>query len=110
MSSFTSSSSSSSVMFLMSPVLLRLGAFRELSLQVADEEEQETLVKKNKKKKEKLESGGEHGVEHWVMKRQKLRARKEEEAKKRKRTVFVGNLPVGCTKKVRSEHDEVTTQ
>lgn len=102
MSGFTSSSSSSVCDVLISPVLLRLGAFRELSLQVADEEEQETLVKKKKKKKkeEALESGGEHGVEHWVMKRQKLRARKEEEAKKRKRTVFVGNLPVGCTKKV----------
>lgn len=42
----------------------------------------------------------EKGVEHWVEKRQKKRARKEEEAQKRKRTVFVGNLPISCTKKV----------
>lgn len=39
------------------------------------------------------------------MKRQKLKARKEEEAIKGKRTVFVGNLPVGCTKKVQRERD-----
>lgn len=38
-------------------------------------------------------------MEQWVLKRQKLKARKVEEVMKRKRTVFVGNLPVGCTKK-----------
>lgn len=55
-----------------------------------------------KKKKEVPGQDGQKDTEHWVMKRQKLRVRKEEEAKKRKRTVFVGNLPVGCTKKVRT--------
>lgn len=82
------------------------GGFRELSLQFADEDErgQETPVKKKKKKKTP-EPGREIDVEHWVMKRQKLRARKEEEASKRKRTVFVGNLPVSCTKKVNREQD-----
>ncbi|XP_044045326.1 RNA-binding protein 34 isoform X1 [Siniperca chuatsi] len=71
---------------------------RESSLHNADEEErgQETPVKKKRKA---AEPGRENDVEHWVMKRQKLKARKEEEATKRKRTVFVGNLPVGCTKK-----------
>lgn len=84
------------------------GGFRELSLQFADEEErgQETPVKK-KKKAAAPEPGRENDVEHWVIKRQKLRARKEEEDRKRKRTVFVGNLPVSCTKKVRREHDAV---
>uniref|UniRef100_A0A8D0DCK3 RNA binding motif protein 34 n=1 Tax=Sander lucioperca TaxID=283035 RepID=A0A8D0DCK3_SANLU len=33
------------------------------------------------------------------MKRQRLKARKEEEEMKRKRTVFVGNLPISCTRK-----------
>lgn len=59
-------------------------------------------MRKRKKKKEEEELDRPKDPEHWVMKRQTLRARKEEEAKKRKRTVFVGNLPVGCTKKVRS--------
>ncbi|KAM9363301.1 RNA-binding protein 34 [Symphorus nematophorus] len=75
---------------------------RELSLQNADDEdEQETTVKKKKAKKRKAPEpeSGENDVERWVMKRQKLRARKEEEAMKRKRTVFVGNLPISCTKK-----------
>ncbi|XP_040001112.1 RNA-binding protein 34 [Xiphias gladius] len=73
---------------------------REISLQAADEDErgQETSVKKKKKRKA-AESGGEHDVEHWVMKRQRLKASREEEAVKRKRTVFVGNLPVSCNKK-----------
>lgn len=42
----------------------------------------------------------EKGVEYWVEERQRKRARKEEEAQKRSRTVFVGNLPISCTKKV----------
>lgn len=58
-------------------------------------------MKKKKRKSEVTERGAEEkGVEHWVEKRQKKRARKEEEAQKRKRTVFVGNLPISCTKKV----------
>uniref|UniRef100_A0A3Q3XF06 RRM domain-containing protein n=1 Tax=Mola mola TaxID=94237 RepID=A0A3Q3XF06_MOLML len=78
---------------------------KELSLQTADEDEQESDPKKTTKKikSEGAEAGGENSTEHWAMKRQKLRARKEDEAQKRKRTVFVGNLPVSCTKKVRED-------
>uniref|UniRef100_A0A3Q4BSZ2 RRM domain-containing protein n=1 Tax=Mola mola TaxID=94237 RepID=A0A3Q4BSZ2_MOLML len=74
----------------------------QLSLQTADEDEQESDPKKTTKKikSEGAEAGGENSTEHWAMKRQKLRARKEDEAQKRKRTVFVGNLPVSCTKKM----------
>lgn len=50
---------------------------------------------------EGAEAGGRLDTEHWVMKRQQQRARKAEEAVKNKRTVFVGNLPASCTKKVR---------
>nr|XP_046232496.1 RNA-binding protein 34 [Scatophagus argus] len=75
---------------------LRL-ADREVGLQNADEDE--TRQTPAKKRKKKVEPDGENDVERWVMKRQKLRDRKQEEAVKRKRTVFVGNLPVGCTKK-----------
>lgn len=81
--------------------------FRELGLQIADEDEggQEKPSKQKKKKQKKneselAESGRVNDAEHWVMKRQEQRARKEEEAKKSKRTVFVGNLPISCTKKV----------
>ncbi|XP_059188973.1 RNA-binding protein 34 [Centropristis striata] len=74
---------------------------RELSLQNADEEErgqkQQQQQKKNKRKAP--EPSGENDAEQWVMKRQKLKARKEEEAIKKNRTVFVGNLPVSCTRK-----------
>ncbi|XP_041640192.1 RNA-binding protein 34 [Cheilinus undulatus] len=73
---------------------------RESGLQNADEDEreQQTSVRKSKKRKAP-EPGGEIDVEQMVMKRQKVRARKQEEAMKSKRTVFVGNLPIGCTKK-----------
>ncbi|XP_054635698.1 RNA-binding protein 34 [Dunckerocampus dactyliophorus] len=69
---------------------------RESSLQNADETE-----KKPKKRKRKVwEADAVKDVEHWVMKRQRLRAHKQEEAAKADRTVFVGNLPVNCTKKM----------
>ncbi|XP_068607553.1 striatin-like [Brachionichthys hirsutus] len=70
---------------------------RERSLQTADEDERgrETSVKRRRRK----EPSAEDGVEHWAVARQRLKARKEEEKVKRKRTVFVGNLPPGCTKK-----------
>uniref|UniRef100_A0A3B4WHM7 RNA binding motif protein 34 n=1 Tax=Seriola lalandi dorsalis TaxID=1841481 RepID=A0A3B4WHM7_SERLL len=76
--------------------------FRESGLQEADDDErgQETSVKKKKRKRKASELGGEKDVEHWVMKRQRLKASREEEAVKSKRTVFVGNLPISCTKKV----------
>uniref|UniRef100_A0A3B4WAP6 RNA binding motif protein 34 n=1 Tax=Seriola lalandi dorsalis TaxID=1841481 RepID=A0A3B4WAP6_SERLL len=74
---------------------------RESGLQEADDDErgQETSVKKKKRKRKASELGGEKDVEHWVMKRQRLKASREEEAVKSKRTVFVGNLPISCTKK-----------
>lgn len=75
-----------------------------MSLQIADEDEQERDAPGKKKKKGKgSELGGENDVEQWVLKRQKLRAKKVEEVIKSKRTVFVGNLPIGCTKKVQRE-------
>ncbi|XP_078128006.1 RNA-binding protein 34 [Sander vitreus] len=76
---------------------------REISLQNADEEEEEEggpgKKRKSSKRKAVAEPGGESEAEQWVMKRQRLKARKEEEAMKRKRTVFVGNLPISCTRK-----------
>lgn len=92
--------------------ILFVCGFRELGLQTADEDEggQETPSKKKKKKNESelAESGRVNDAEHWVMKRQKQRARKEEEAKKSKRTVFVGNLPISCTKKVGTGNNRVS--
>lgn len=75
---------------------------REMSLQNADEAEggqQAPRQSKNKKRKAP-EAGGRN--EQWVMKRQRMRAREEEEVIKRKRTVFVGNLPVSCTRRCRA--------
>lgn len=82
--------------------------FRELSLQAADEDEcgsggqppQKKKKKKTLEDEEGTENSGRRDAEHWVMKRQQRRARKAEEAVKNKRTVFVGNLPASCTKKV----------
>ncbi|XP_029349050.1 RNA-binding protein 34 [Echeneis naucrates] len=71
---------------------------RESGLQTADNDEQEVSMK-SKKKRKAPELGVENEAERWVMKRQRLKASREEEAIKGKRTVFVGNLPVGCTKK-----------
>lgn len=83
-------------------ILVLFADFRESSLQNADEDE---LGDKPAKKKRKAPEPDEerNDVEQWVLKRQKLKARKVEEVMKRKRTVFVGNLPVGCTKKVQRE-------
>ncbi|KAM3622560.1 uncharacterized protein V6R79_000268 [Siganus canaliculatus] len=72
---------------------------REINLQNADQDEQQQQTAPKKKKRKAPEPEAENDVEKWVMKRQKLRAQKAEEAIKRKRTVFVGNLPIGCTKK-----------
>lgn len=68
-----------------------------MGLHIADEDEQQTKTSVKKTRKHDAE---EKGVEHWVEKRQRKRVRKEEEAQKRKRTVFVGNLPSSCSKKV----------
>ncbi|KAM9792235.1 RNA-binding protein 34 [Neosynchiropus ocellatus] len=73
---------------------------KEISLAAADEEEQAAKVKAKKKKvAQQKEAGEASSVEQWVQKRQKLRDRRREEAGKSKRTVFVGNLPLSCTKK-----------
>ncbi|KAK2817581.1 hypothetical protein Q5P01_025772 [Channa striata] len=72
---------------------------RESSLQNADEDEQGQKTSVKKRKRVASDAAGENDVEHWVMKRQRLKANREEEAVKRKRTVFVGNLPISCTKK-----------
>lgn len=69
---------------------------RESSLQKADEEERGQETNKRKRKASELDNE----AEYWVMKRQRLKAGRQEEALKRKRTVFVGNLPSSCTKKV----------
>ncbi|XP_056266664.1 RNA-binding protein 34-like [Pseudoliparis swirei] len=50
-------------------------------------------------KKKRKAPDAETSAEHWVMKRHKLKASKEEEVVKEKRTVFVGNLPISCSKK-----------
>ncbi|XP_074552396.1 RNA-binding protein 34 [Halichoeres trimaculatus] len=67
---------------------------RESGLTNADEEEQGQTAARKKKR-----TAPENDVEQWVLKRQKMRERKKEEATKKTRTVFVGNLPSGCTKK-----------
>ncbi|KAF3688160.1 RNA-binding protein 34 RNA-binding motif protein 34 [Channa argus] len=70
---------------------------RESSLQNADEDE--SGQKTSAKKRKSSEPIRENDVEHWVLKRQRLKVNRQEEAVKRKRTVFVGNLPISCTKK-----------
>ncbi|XP_034722411.1 RNA-binding protein 34 [Etheostoma cragini] len=78
-----------------------LGWFRELSLQTADEEEggRGKTKRTRTNKRTAAEAGGESDAEQWVMKRQRLKARKQEEEMKSKRTVFIGNLPISCTRK-----------
>ncbi|XP_061582346.1 RNA-binding protein 34 [Cololabis saira] len=71
---------------------------RESGLQTADDDERGQNVS-GKKKRKASELGKERDAEHWVLKRQRLRASKVEEASKTKRTVFVGNLPISCNKK-----------
>uniref|UniRef100_A0A3Q1F591 RNA binding motif protein 34 n=1 Tax=Acanthochromis polyacanthus TaxID=80966 RepID=A0A3Q1F591_9TELE len=86
--------------------LSSLVGVRESSLLKADEDEQghQTAVRK---KKRKLEMDGEKDAEHWVMKRQRLKVHRAEEALKKTRTVFVGNLPISCTKKVLYLHPDL---
>ncbi|XP_029906388.1 RNA-binding protein 34 [Myripristis murdjan] len=75
---------------------------RESSLQNADEEDQaKTSPKKKKKRKAPAEEEEEAAAaeERRPMKRPRTKADAEAEADKRKRTVFVGNLPVSCTRK-----------
>ncbi|XP_060922606.1 RNA-binding protein 34 [Limanda limanda] len=70
---------------------------RESSLQTADEDERGRGT--SGKKRKASGPGRENETEVWVMKRQRTKACREEESAKRKRTVFVGNLPTSCTKK-----------
>lgn len=74
--------------------------FRESGLQKADEDEDGPEKPNRKRKRQTSESGRENDTEYWVMKRQRLKASKAQETLKKKRTVFVGNLPISCTKKV----------
>ncbi|KAM9314730.1 RNA-binding protein 34 isoform 2-T2 [Pholidichthys leucotaenia] len=69
---------------------------RESGLREADEKERgdESSMRKRKA------SDRDKDAEYWVMKRRKLKDSKKEEALKARRTVFVGNLPVSCTKKM----------
>ncbi|CAG5946446.1 unnamed protein product [Menidia menidia] len=73
---------------------------REISLQTADDEEQGQGASGNKRKRKASESAADLGAEHWVLKRQKQKANRKEDALKSNRTVFVGNLPISCTKKM----------
>ncbi|XP_041839031.1 RNA-binding protein 34-like [Melanotaenia boesemani] len=73
---------------------------RECSLQEADNDERGQGRSVKKRKRKVSESDREKDAEHWVLKRQKMKAIRNEEALKRKRTVFVGNLPVSCTRKM----------
>uniref|UniRef100_A0A1A8G3T9 RNA binding motif protein 34 n=1 Tax=Nothobranchius korthausae TaxID=1143690 RepID=A0A1A8G3T9_9TELE len=74
---------------------------REGGLQEADDDEEGQ--KHSAKKRKSSEMGREKDTEHWVMKRQRLKAQKHEEALKNKRTVFVGNLPISCSEKTLRE-------
>ncbi|KAG7492924.1 hypothetical protein MATL_G00019340 [Megalops atlanticus] len=71
---------------------------RESALQNADEED--SIRKTSKKTKRKAAGAGEAGLQVEEEPAQKKKAiNKAEERIKNKRTVFVGNLPVSCTKK-----------
>ncbi|XP_038130527.1 RNA-binding protein 34 isoform X1 [Cyprinodon tularosa] len=52
-----------------------------------------------KRKKRDSETDGQIPAEHWALRRQRLKANKQGELLKMKRTVFVGNLPISCTAK-----------
>uniref|UniRef100_A0A3Q4H328 RNA binding motif protein 34 n=1 Tax=Neolamprologus brichardi TaxID=32507 RepID=A0A3Q4H328_NEOBR len=88
---------------LVKPVCLKcsfeFAGFRESGLQKADEDEDGPEKPNRKRKRQTSESGREIDTEYWVMKRQRLKASKAQESLKKNRTVFVGNLPISCTKK-----------
>ncbi|KAM8878141.1 RNA-binding protein 34 [Spinachia spinachia] len=73
---------------------------REISLQNADEDERGKAAAAKGRKRKVPEPDAGNSTEHWVLKRQKQKVQKEEEAIKNKRTVFVGNLPSSCSKKM----------
>ncbi|KAK3562134.1 hypothetical protein QTP86_030135, partial [Hemibagrus guttatus] len=71
---------------------------REEALQNADDAEEEKRPKKAKRKAPETNIDGEI-EEALTAKRRKVTWNKAEERIKLKRTVFIGNLPVNCTKK-----------
>ncbi|KAG7327345.1 hypothetical protein KOW79_008951 [Hemibagrus wyckioides] len=71
---------------------------REEALKNADDAEEEKRPKKAKRKAPETNDDGEL-EEALTAKRRKVTWNKAEERIKLKRTVFVGNLPVNCTKK-----------
>ncbi|KAJ8002233.1 hypothetical protein DPEC_G00177770 [Dallia pectoralis] len=71
---------------------------RESALQNADEDEQ--VLKKPKKTKRKAVDMEEGETEDVMQAKKKTGAQMAEERIKLKRTVFVGNLPASCTKKM----------
>lgn len=76
-------------------------AFRESALQNADEDEQvPKMPKKTKRKAVEMEEGGATEEGERQTKKQRTGAQIAAERVKQKRTVFVGNLPASCTKKV----------
>uniref|UniRef100_A0A3B3YPJ5 RRM domain-containing protein n=1 Tax=Poecilia mexicana TaxID=48701 RepID=A0A3B3YPJ5_9TELE len=92
---FTTPLPASSSLF--QPVPKVSSTFSSLLTADTDEDVQKSSMRKKRKASEIT---GENSAEYWVMKRQKLKANKQEEALKMKRTVFVGNLPVSCTMKI----------
>lgn len=73
---------------------------REEALQNADDAEEEERPKKVKRKAPEADDDGEALEEALAGKRRKVGWNGAEERIKLKRTVFVGNLPVNCSKKV----------
>lgn len=73
---------------------------REEALKNADDAEEEKRPKKAKRKSPAAYDDGETAEEVLAAKRRKVAWNKAEERIKLKRTVFVGNLPVNCSKKV----------
>ncbi|KAI5616620.1 RNA-binding protein 34 isoform X1 [Silurus asotus] len=72
---------------------------REESLKNADDAEEEKRPKKAKRKAPEADDDEETLADALSVKRRKVTWNKAEERIKQKRTVFVGNLPVNCTKK-----------
>ncbi|KAB5558949.1 hypothetical protein PHYPO_G00023080 [Pangasianodon hypophthalmus] len=72
---------------------------REEALKNADDAEEEKRPKKVKRKAPEADDDGETLEEAQAVKRRKVAWNKAEERIKLKRTVFVGNLPVNCSKK-----------
>ncbi|XP_028305760.1 RNA-binding protein 34 isoform X3 [Gouania willdenowi] len=72
---------------------------RESTFQDTDEDLKGEVQSTTKRKRTVSNTEEEKDATYWVMKRQKLRANREEETVKSKKTVFVGNLPISCSKK-----------